>query len=36
VYRPIEQSFIESITVRLITKNSEVLFEDGEDIHGSM
>jgi hypothetical protein len=29
LYRPIEQSFIESIAIRLVTKNGEdVLFED--------
>jgi hypothetical protein len=29
LYRPVEQSFIESITIRLVTKNgTDVLFED--------
>jgi len=31
LYRPVEQSFIESITIRLVTKNAEdVLFEDSD------
>jgi len=31
LYRPIEQSFIEAITIRLITKNGEhMLFEDND------
>ena len=31
LYRPIEQSFIESITIRLVTKNGEdVLFDDSD------
>jgi hypothetical protein len=31
LYRPVEQSFIESITIRLVTKNEEdVLFEDSD------
>jgi len=33
LYRPVEQSFIETITIRLVTKNAEdVLFQDS-DIH---
>ena len=28
LYRAVEQSFIESITIRLATKNADVLFED--------
>jgi hypothetical protein len=27
MYRTVEQSFIESITIRLVTKNADVLFE---------
>jgi hypothetical protein len=31
LYRPVEQSFIESITIRLVTKDAEdVLFQDSE------
>ena len=31
LYRPIEQSFIESISIRLVTKTGkDVLFEDGD------
>jgi len=30
LYRPVEQLFIESITVRLVTKNADVLFEDSD------
>ena len=31
LYRPVEQSFIESITIRLVTKNAEdALFEDSD------
>jgi hypothetical protein len=30
LYRPVEQSFIESITLRLVTKNADVLFENSD------
>jgi len=30
LYRPVEQSFIESITIRLLTKIADVLFEDSD------
>jgi len=30
LYRPVEQSFIESIKIILVTKNVDVLFEDSD------
>jgi len=30
LYRPVEQSFIESITICSVTKNADVLFQDSE------
>jgi hypothetical protein len=30
LYRPVEQSFIECITIRLVTKNADVLFQDSD------
>jgi hypothetical protein len=30
LYRPVEKSFIEPITISLVTKNADVLFEDSD------